>query len=206
MVGCEVGLIDLKRNCTGLEKCVAKYAIRSCRPVEVSHPFLKIPRLKSIRVQPATNLATVSPITISRSWPCPPPPCSFPPALVRARPDAPAPRPCGPGSLARPLAGSIGLPCRANCLAASYDSLSVVYATIKTLSYRITLKREPEGVYTVLVPALPGCVTYGKTVEEAIEMSRDAITGYVESLIEDSEPVPVEDDLIECRVTVEAHA
>jgi predicted RNase H-like HicB family nuclease len=41
-------------------------------------------------------------------------------------------------------------------------------------------------------------------VEEAIEMSRDAITGYVESLIEDGEPVPVEDDLIECRVTVEA--
>jgi len=33
-------------------------------------------------------------------------------------------------------------------------------------------------------------------------MSRDAITGYVESLIEDGEPVPVEDDLIECRVTV----
>ena len=42
----------------------------------------------------------------------------------------------------------------------------------------------------MLVPALPGCVTYGKTVEEAIEMSRDAITGYVESLIEDGEPSP----------------
>ena len=44
------------------------------------------------------------------------------------------------------------------------------------------------------VPALPGCVTCGKTMEDAIEMSRDAITGYVESLIEDGEPVPVEDD------------
>ena len=44
----------------------------------------------------------------------------------------------------------------------------------------------------MLVPALPGCVTYGKTVEEAIEMSRDAITGYVESLIEDGEPVPLQ--------------
>ena len=50
------------------------------------------------------------------------------------------------------------------------------------------------------------CVTYGKTVEEAIEMARDAITGYVESLIGDGEAVPMEDDLIECRVTVEAHA
>lgn len=78
--------------------------------------------------------------------------------------------------------------------------------TMRTLSYRITLRKEPEGGYTVLVPSLPGCVTYGKTVEKAIEMARDAITGYVESLIENSEAVPIEDDLIECRVTVEAHA
>ena len=42
----------------------------------------------------------------------------------------------------------------------------------------------------MLVPTLPGCVTYGKTVEEAIEMARDAITGYVERLIEDGEAVP----------------
>jgi len=77
---------------------------------------------------------------------------------------------------------------------------------MRTLSYRITLRKEPEGGYTVLVPALPGCVTYGKTVEEAIEMARDAIKRHVESLIEDGEAVPVEEELIECRLTVEAHA
>ena len=77
---------------------------------------------------------------------------------------------------------------------------------MRTLSYRITLRKEPEGGYTVLVPALPGCNTYGKTVEEAIEMARDAINGYIESLIEDGEAIPVEEDLIECRLTVEAHA
>jgi predicted RNase H-like HicB family nuclease len=77
---------------------------------------------------------------------------------------------------------------------------------MRTLSYRITLRKEPEGGYTVLVPALPGCVTYGKTVEETIEMARDAITGYVESLIEDGEAVPTDEELIECRLTVEAHA
>jgi hypothetical protein len=37
-------------------------------------------------------------------------------------------------------------------------------------------------------------------------MSRDVITGYVEILIENGEAVPVEYKLIECRVTVEAHA
>jgi antitoxin HicB len=62
--------------------------------------------------------------------------------------------------------------------------------------YRITPRKEPEDGYTVLVPALPGCVTYVKSIEEALEMTRDAITGYVESLIEDGEPIPGEDDLI----------
>jgi antitoxin HicB len=61
---------------------------------------------------------------------------------------------------------------------------------MRTLSYRIPLCKEPEGGYAVLVQALPGCVTCGKIVEEAIEMARDAITGYVESLIEDGEAVP----------------
>ena len=77
---------------------------------------------------------------------------------------------------------------------------------MRPLSYRITLRKEPEGGYTVLVPALTGCVTYGKTVEEALEMAIDAINGYIESLIEDDEAIPVEEDLIECRLTVEAHA
>jgi predicted RNase H-like HicB family nuclease len=69
---------------------------------------------------------------------------------------------------------------------------------MRTLSYRITLQKEPDGGYTVLVTALPGCVTYGKIVEEAIEMAKDAIRGYVESLIEDGEEIPLE-ELIECR-------
>jgi len=70
---------------------------------------------------------------------------------------------------------------------------------MRTLGYRITLRKEPEGGYTVRVPSLPGCVTYGKTVEKAIEMARDAITGYLESLIEDGEAVPIDYDLIERR-------
>ena len=77
---------------------------------------------------------------------------------------------------------------------------------MRKLSYRVLLRKEPEGGYTVIVPSLPGCITYGKNVEEAIEMARDAIKLYVESLVEDGEEVPVEDELLECRLTVEAHA
>lgn len=48
--------------------------------------------------------------------------------------------------------------------------------------YNIMLRPEPEGGYTALVPALPGCVTYGRTVDEAREMVKDAISGYIASL------------------------
>ena len=48
--------------------------------------------------------------------------------------------------------------------------------------YNIMLRPEPEGGYTALVPALPGCVTYGRTVDEAREMAKDAISGYIASL------------------------
>ena len=42
-------------------------------------------------------------------------------------------------------------------------------------SYRILLRPEPEGGYTVIVPSLPGCVTYGETLTEARSMASDAI-------------------------------
>ena len=49
--------------------------------------------------------------------------------------------------------------------------------------YTVILDRDPEeGGYTVTVPALPGCVTEGDTVEESLAMAREAIAGYLESL------------------------
>ena len=49
-----------------------------------------------------------------------------------------------------------------------------------------------EGGYTVTVPALPGCITQGKTVEQCIERAHEAIEGYIESLLADGQPVPKE--------------
>jgi len=49
-----------------------------------------------------------------------------------------------------------------------------------------------EGGYTVTVPALLGCITQGETIEQCIERAREAIAGYIESLIADGEPVPEE--------------
>ncbi len=53
---------------------------------------------------------------------------------------------------------------------------------MKVLNYRILLRKEPEGGYTVIVPSLPGCVTYGETIEESMTMAKEAIELYLESL------------------------
>lgn len=74
--------------------------------------------------------------------------------------------------------------------------------------YTVVLHPEPEdGGYSVTVPALPGCLAQGETIEEAISMAREAIAAHIEGLIEDGEPVPEEDVPPEIRtVTVEGPA
>ena len=51
---------------------------------------------------------------------------------------------------------------------------------------------EEDGGYTVTVPALPGIVTQGDSLEEALEMVRDAIALYLEDLTACGEEIPVE--------------
>ena len=74
------------------------------------------------------------------------------------------------------------------------------------LSYRVLLRKEPEGGYTVVVPSLPGCVTYGDTVEQAIEMAKEAIELYLESLKDHGEEMPTEEGTLEYTLMVKAHA
>lgn len=77
---------------------------------------------------------------------------------------------------------------------------------MEALSYRILLRKEPEGGYTVVVPSLPGCVTYGDTIDEAIKMAKEAIELYIESLKEHGEDIPTEEGTLEYTLTVKARA
>ncbi|MEI7900620.1 MAG: type II toxin-antitoxin system HicB family antitoxin [bacterium] len=61
---------------------------------------------------------------------------------------------------------------------------------MRVLNYRILLKKEPEGGYTVMVPMLPGCVTYGKDVKNSIKMTKEAIELYLETLKAHREYIP----------------
>ena len=49
-------------------------------------------------------------------------------------------------------------------------------------TYTIRLSKEPERGFTVTVPALPGCITYGEDIDEAIKMAEEAIALYAEEL------------------------
>jgi len=65
-----------------------------------------------------------------------------------------------------------------------------------TYNYTIIFEAEEEGGYHVYCPSLPGCHSYGKNIEEAKKNIREAIEGYIESLVKDGEPIPEEKDVL----------
>ncbi len=58
------------------------------------------------------------------------------------------------------------------------------------LSYPICVYPGDVSGYTVIVPDLPGCVTEGETIEEALEMAADAAAGWLLDELEDGNPLP----------------
>jgi antitoxin HicB len=70
-------------------------------------------------------------------------------------------------------------------------------------NYKILLNKEAEGGYMVTVPALPGCITQGDTIEEAIEMAKEAIELYVEELLSRGEKIPDNTDTLEYSLNLQ---
>lgn len=65
---------------------------------------------------------------------------------------------------------------------------------MKNFHYHLIFHPEKEGGFTVTVPALPGCVTYGKTLTKAKKMAGDAINGYIVSLQKHNELIPSDNE------------
>ena len=61
-----------------------------------------------------------------------------------------------------------------------------------TLQYTINLRPEPEGGYTVLVPALPEVVTFGETEDEALRMALEAIELALDVRRDEGEEIPAD--------------
>jgi antitoxin HicB len=60
------------------------------------------------------------------------------------------------------------------------------------------------GGYTVTVPSLPGLVTEGKDLEHARSMAIDAIRCYIEGLKKAKEPIPIERETAQVKISVVA--
>jgi antitoxin HicB len=61
---------------------------------------------------------------------------------------------------------------------------------LKEYGYTTIFEPMPEGGFSILVPAIPEICTFGDTIEEAREMARDAIQCYLESALQNGEPIP----------------
>jgi predicted RNase H-like HicB family nuclease len=69
------------------------------------------------------------------------------------------------------------------------------------MRYRILIEQDEDGVFVAECPALPGCISQGKTRREAVTNIQDAIKGYLASLKKHKEPVPpsVREEVVEVR-------
>ena len=59
-------------------------------------------------------------------------------------------------------------------------------------TYTIVVEPEETGGFTVSVPALPGCFTQGRSLDECRERAAEAITVHIAGLQADGEPIPEE--------------
>jgi len=67
------------------------------------------------------------------------------------------------------------------------------------MKLRVLIEQDEDGVFVAQCPALPGCVSQGKTRDQALANIRDAIKGYLKSLKKHDEPLPpsIEEEVVE---------
>ena len=67
------------------------------------------------------------------------------------------------------------------------------------MRYRVLIEQDEDGVYVAEAPALPGCISQGRTRSDAIENIKEAIAAYLESLEAHGEavPPPISEEVVE---------
>lgn len=61
---------------------------------------------------------------------------------------------------------------------------------MSSMEYTVIIEPADDGTFSIYVPDLPGCISTGRTREEAIESIREAIHGHIQTLRDLGEPVP----------------
>jgi antitoxin HicB len=70
---------------------------------------------------------------------------------------------------------------------------TVRHMKINKRTYTLSIE-EQEGGYLAFFPALPGCHTWGKTYEEAVQHAEEALALYLETLAALGDPIPEDTD------------
>ncbi len=67
------------------------------------------------------------------------------------------------------------------------------------MKYRVIIEQDEDGMFTAEVPSLPGCISQGKTRQEALINIKEAIDVYLESLKDHNEPIPppIDEEVVE---------
>ena len=69
------------------------------------------------------------------------------------------------------------------------------------MKYRVVIEQDEDNMFVVECPALPGCISQGKTRQEVLTNIQEAIELYLESLREHDEPIPppIEEEVVEVK-------
>lgn len=69
------------------------------------------------------------------------------------------------------------------------------------MKFRVLIEQDEDGKFVATCPALPGCVSEGKTRSEARKNITEAIEGYLESLKKHDDPIPpsIHEDTVEVK-------
>jgi len=94
-----------------------------------------------------------------------------------------------------------------NCQSGEFDSLDSIAGSVEnaasevvTMKLIVTLERDETGMIVVECPSIPGCVSQGRTEEEAVANIREAIQACVEARVANGMPITVSTREIEVTV------
>lgn len=66
---------------------------------------------------------------------------------------------------------------------------------MKTYTFRAIIEPDEKNTYHGYVPSLPGCHTWGESIEETRKNVKDAIKVYLVNMVDNEEPLPQGEDL-----------
>ncbi|MPR33459.1 type II toxin-antitoxin system HicB family antitoxin [Salmonirosea aquatica] len=71
-------------------------------------------------------------------------------------------------------------------------------------TYRVVINKDEDGTYVAEIPTLRHCVSYGSTMEEAMQNIREALEGVLLVMEEEGLPIPDDNNVVEYSINVPA--